>query len=139
MVTEKHSHETLFICAVMLMYSIGAHHYRRFSVNKCFYGDAGYPISHTANLCLFAQIIQSGPQGYVLGCFSAAGALGRVIFPLAAVPLPLLSWNYYFPLSLAYPCLRDFCRNTLGTLLCFGTCAYHSCWPSCLWRPIDTS
>jgi len=44
----------------------------------------GYPVGHTALLCLFSKIQKSGPQGKLLGWFGFSGSLARVVFPLSA-------------------------------------------------------
>mmetsp|Transcript_20804 Transcript_20804/g.29912 ORF Transcript_20804/g.29912 Transcript_20804/m.29912 type:complete len:491 (+) Transcript_20804:87-1559(+) len=57
---------SIFVLGVALMYAVG------------------YPVGHTALLCLFAKIVRSGPQGTLLGWFGASGSLARVVFPLLA-------------------------------------------------------
>lgn len=44
----------------------------------------GYPVGHTALLCLFSKIQKDGPQGRLLGWFGFSGSLARVLFPLTA-------------------------------------------------------
>lgn len=55
----------VFIIAVVFVYSIG------------------YPLAHTANLCLFSKI-KNGPQSYLLSWFGVFGSLGRILFPMAS-------------------------------------------------------
>jgi len=55
-----------YVFAIFLIYSIG------------------YPIGHTAVVGIFSKLLGRGPQGAMLGWFSSAGSLSRMVFPITS-------------------------------------------------------
>mmetsp|Transcript_20868 Transcript_20868/g.30740 ORF Transcript_20868/g.30740 Transcript_20868/m.30740 type:complete len:510 (+) Transcript_20868:70-1599(+) len=78
-----------------------------FSASIFFIYSLGYPIGHAANIGLFSKIVGRRPQGALLGWFSFAGSLARMLFPLMSgyvtnyLGINVLFWILTFVLGIS--------------------------------------
>lgn len=85
-----------------------------------FYGSLGllysfgYPLGHTAMLGVVSKLTPSGPQGKIMGYFSCAGSLARILFPILAGGL-----YYWYEANVVFVMLSVVLTSALVLFSCF--------------------
>jgi len=73
----------------------------------------GYPLGHTAMLGVVSKLTPTGPQGKIMGYFSCAGSLARIVFPIFAGTL-----YYWYEANVVFVMLSVFLAGALVLFTC---------------------